>query len=263
MIMKEFYYTLTKSFQELLDKRSIHEKTISVKVEYADDSVKFTDSASASKDDAVKPVGDAVTSADSAAYGPEAKLVARYEGVIGECYTPYPGEFTGTLAQVAALDIENDPVSRSIYLAAMNAVMNKYELADDCRSCDEDEEVRCGEQIANQYKKNNGKVNVLLAGYQPHMMKSLAERFPLRVLDLDPENIGKTFFGVTVEDGKAAYAEATRWAEVVLCSGSSLANGTFFDYVKLPKDVMFYGTTIAGAARVLGLRRTCPFGKND
>jgi hypothetical protein len=145
----------------------------------------------------------------------------------------------------------------------MNAVMNKHELADECLGCGEEEEERCATHIANQYAKNNGNVNVLLAGYQPHMMKALAARFPLRVLDLEPANIGKTIFGVTIEDGITACAEATRWAEVILCSGSALTNGTFFDYVKLPKDVMFYGTTIAGAARALGLRRICPFGKNS
>jgi hypothetical protein len=272
MVMREYYTMLNQSFLELLDRYAIHEKTVSVKadgggVAFGGGATAVGAAGAATPADGAGSAGSvggaSAVAAGGISYTPEVKLTARYEGAIGECYSCCPGEFTGTLSQIAALDIEGDPVARSIYIAATNAVMNKYELADECLSCDEADERRCAEQAANQYKRNNGKVNVLLAGYQPHMMETLAARFPLRVLDLDPENIGKTFFGVTVEDGKAAYADATRWAEVILCSGSSLANGTFFDYAKLPKDVAFYGTTIAGAARVFGLKRLCPFGRNS
>jgi hypothetical protein len=135
-------------------------------------------------------------------------------------------------------------------------------MADDCLSCGEEEKDKCAEHILGQYRKNNGKVNFLLVGYHLNMVKALATHFPLRVLDLDVDNIGKTFFGVTIEDGKEAYADAARWAEVIVCTGSALANGTIFDYIKLPKDIAFYGTSIAGIARIMGLKRICPYGRN-
>ena len=231
MAMKDIYTTLKQVFRERVEAYSALEKT--VRVEGGGQS------------------------------GHEVKLTAEYEGALGECWTSSPADFTGTLGEVLALDIENKPAERSIYLAVLNAVMNKYEMADDCLSCNDSDKERCAAQILQRYKRNNGKVNFLLVGYQPQMAKALATHFPLRVLDLDPENIGKEAHGVTIEDGAAAYADASRWADVILCTGSALANGTIFDYIKLPKDVSFYGTTIAAAARILDIRRVCPFGRNQ
>ena len=238
MAMKDVYDTIKHAFRETVERRNIHDRTVSVSVPgYKDGDY---------------PVLN----------GAEVKMIAEFEGVTGECSTSYPSSFTGTLAQVVEMDMENDPIQRSVYFAALNGVMNKYEMADECQSCVDSDKENCGERIAQQYVRNNGKVNCLLVGYQPYMMKALAEYFPLRVLDLDPDNIGKTHYGVTIEDGTTAYAEATRWAEVILCTGSTLTNGTIHDYIKLPKDVTFYGTTIAGVARILEIRRVCPFGRN-
>ena len=194
--------------------------------------------------------------------GKEVRLSGEYEGVFCECYTSYPGEFSGTVAELTQLDIENKPIDRSIYIAGINAILNRYELADECLRCVESDRDKCADQIVRQFKRNNGSVNCLLAGYQPHMAKALVEALPLRILDLNPTNIGKTVHGITIEDGTTAYQDAIQWAEVIVCSGSALTNGTLYDYLKLPKDVQFYGTTIAGVARMLQLRRICPFGRN-
>ena len=234
----EMYKTLSYSFKEVLDRYGIHKKTVNVEAKGFDGS--------------------------ELPYGKEVTLSAEYAGVIGECSTSFvrsPAQFNGTLLQILELDIENDPYERSIYIASVNAVMNKYKLADDCVGCSHDHKEKCAEYIVHNYKKNNGNVNVLLVGYQPHILEALAANFPVRLLDLDPDNIGKTYFGVTSEHG-ADFADAVRWADVILCTGSSLSNGTITNYVNLPKDVSFYGTTIAGCARVFGLKRLCPYSKN-
>ena len=237
----EMYFLLKQSFKGILEKRSLHDHTVYVKAE--------------------RPADSDAADLD----GKEIKLIADYEGTTGECSTSYTGfasGYKGTLGEVLSLDIENDPHARSVYIAAVNAVMNKLEMADDCVSCVADDKVECAEHIVRQYKKNNGKVNVLLAGYQPQMLEALAANFPVRVLDLDKDNIGKTYFGVTVEDGMEAFSDAAWWAEVILCTGSALSNGTLIKYINMPKDVLFYGTTVASCARVLGLRRMCPFSRN-
>ena len=238
MASKDMYQTLKQSFREIVDKRGIRDKSLTVSTQEA-------------------------AGSDSLGAGKEVKLTANFDGVAGECFTAFPGQFSGTLATIVDMDIENDPVQRSIYIAALNAVMNKYEMADDCLSCGEDDRVKCAQHILNQYRKNNGKVNFLLIGYHPEMAEALATHFPLRILDSDRDNIGKTFFGVTIEDEKEAYSDATGWAGVIVCTSSTLANGTIFDYIKLPKDVAFYGTSIAGTARILGLKRICPYGRNE
>ena len=62
--------------------------------------------------------------------------------------------------------------------------------------------------------------------------------------------------GVTIEDGQN-YEEAIAWATVILCTGSTIINGTITHFSEAGKPVYFYGTTIAGAAVILGLQRLC------
>ena len=48
-------------------------------------------------------------------------------------------------------------------------------------------------------------------------------------------------------------------------TGSTLTNGTFPEFYELAlrgKEILFYGTTIAGTAALLGLKRLCYADKN-
>ena len=85
----------------------------------------------------------------------------------------------------------------------------------------------------------------------------MAENFELRILDLNPANVGQTRYGVTVEHGIDAYEDAVAWADLIVCTGSTLANGSIVRYMDIGKEVVFYGTTLAGAAEILGLKRAC------
>ena len=81
--------------------------------------------------------------------------------------------------------------------------------------------------------------------------------YRVRVMDLNPQNVGQTRCGVMVEDGRTAMKEAVSEADLILCTGSTLSNGTIVDYLDLNKDVLFFGITAAGAAALLGLNRIC------
>ena len=97
-----------------------------------------------------------------------------------------------------------------------------------------------------------------LVGYQPALLEMLAgSGRQVRVLDLNPENVGATRFGVRVEDGARAREDLIQWADLILCTGSTLCNGTLVDYMELPVPVVFFGITLAGSAELLGLRRVC------
>lgn len=238
MTNEEMYRTLKHSFKSIIEMYSIPHKTVSVR---------------APGFDPLKPDTQEIT------------LVGDFDGNTGECSTTYvraAATFEGTLDDVLNLDIENDPYARGIYIAAVNAVMNKYHMADDCVTCSSNSEADCAEYVMHYYKKNNGKPNLLLVGYQETMLELLAQHFPVKVLDLDPDNIGKTFFGVTVEHGVNDYDDSVKWADVILCTGSVISNGTIIKYLNLPKDVIFYGTTIAGFGRVFSLKRLCPYSRN-
>ena len=87
------------------------------------------------------------------------------------------------------------------------------------------------------------------------MVESLAARFPLRVLDMDPDNIGSKKYGATIESPDNT-AEAVAWADLLVVTGTTIVNGSLPVFVG-EKPVIFYGTTIAGAAHLMGWERFC------
>ena len=97
----------------------------------------------------------------------------------------------------------------------------------------------------------------------------LKERVDINTRSLTPEEaigiterrdfIGQTRYGVLVEDGGAPGVSQSicSWADLVLCTGSTVCNGSIVDFLYLKDKILFYGTTLAGAAALLGLPRLC------
>ncbi len=190
--------------------------------------------------------------------GKEVMMQAEFGRGIGQVFTSTPSAFRGTLREVLELDIVGNDHDRVIFVAAMNAVMRELGLCDRSIHCKDNGPEECAVKIADTLKATYGSVKIAQVGYQPALLERLSERFEVRLLDLDPDMIGKTKFGVKILDGKRDYEETVLgWAELVLCTGSTLSNGTIVDYMGLDKEVLFYGTTVAGAAALLGLKRIC------
>ena len=74
---------------------------------------------------------------------------------------------------------------------------------------------------------------------------------------MDSDNIANRKFGITIESPAATEA-AVAWADLLLVTGTTLVNGTLPDFLN-KKPVIFYGTTIAGAAHLMGLERFCAY----
>jgi hypothetical protein len=90
---------------------------------------------------------------------------------------------------------------------------------------------------------------------------SFVENSIVRVLDLSPKNVGQIRFGIKVEHGIENYEEVVHgWADVVLCTGSTICNGSITNFIDIGKDVVFFGITAAGAAQLMGWPRFCPLG---
>ena len=108
-------------------------------------------------------------------------------------------------------------------------------------------------------KKNYGSPKIGLIGYQPAMLERLAENFEVRVVDLDEKNIGADRYGVQVEDGRdfSVTEKICDWADLILCTGSTICNGTIVNFLKYKGKILFFGTTLAGAAPLMGLPRLC------
>lgn len=189
--------------------------------------------------------------------GREVMMQAEFDGSVGQAFTSAPSVFNGTLTEVMGLDIVGDDHDRAIFIAAMNAVTRKLGLCDRTIHCKDDGPEECAVKIADTIMETYGPVKIAQVGYQPALLERLSEKFEVRLLDLNPEMIGKTKSGVKILDGERDREEVVRWADLILCTGSTLSNGTIVDYMDLDKEVLFYGTTAAGAAALLGLKRIC------
>jgi uncharacterized protein (DUF4213/DUF364 family) len=193
--------------------------------------------------------------------GKEIMLQASYEGSRGQAFTDAPALFEGPLDDILAMDLERDPHARGLYLAAMNAVLRHLGCLDHTVHCKDMEPKDCSGRWLEHLKEKYDGGRVALVGYQPWLFQAISadDTFALRVLDLNPDNVGAERFGVVVEHGIDDYREVVReWADVVLCTSSVFANATMDRYIDIGTDVLFYGISGAGAIYLLGLQRFCP-----
>lgn len=192
--------------------------------------------------------------------GKEKLLQASFSGSFGQAFTDQGGYFRGTLEEIIDLPLESH-FDMAVFVATLNAVMRHLGLAERTVHCRDEEPEECAVQLVSFVKEQYGKPKVALVGLQPALMEKLASSFPLRVLDLNPDQIGTTKYDVRIEDGEKDMNEVLQWCDLILATGSTLVNGTILNYVNAGKPVVFYGTTLAGAAPLLGLNRFCACGK--
>ncbi|MEG2923138.1 MAG: DUF364 domain-containing protein [Oscillospiraceae bacterium] len=189
--------------------------------------------------------------------GKELMLQAEFMGSKGQAFTDAPALYSGTLQDVINMDLEKDAHARGLFIATMNAVLCHLGVAQNTVHCKNGEPERCAEQALAWVQEQYGsEVRIALVGYQPALLEQLASKYKLRVLDLNPDNIGQMRYGVKVEDGMD-YKEVCGWADLVLCTGSTICNGTIVNFLNLEKELVFFGTTISAAAKILGLKRMC------
>ena len=191
--------------------------------------------------------------------GKEIMLQAQFGPAFGQAFTDAPSDFSGTLEEVLALDTENDAHSRGLLVATLNAVMRFTGDIDHTVHCRNDELELCAERHAANIHEHFGTPRITLVGYQPALTARLSQEFPLRVLDMNPQFVGTVRSGITIEHGENAYRDAVLdWPELVLCTGSTLCNGSFVNFVDIGRPVIFFGISGAAAARIFGLPRFCP-----
>lgn len=191
--------------------------------------------------------------------GREVMLQARFGEALGQAFTSAPVDFEGSLADVLELDTTHDPQAAGMLVATLNAVLRAVGEIGNTVHCRDDGPELCAERYAALVRERFGTPRIALVGFQPALLARLSKEFSVRVLDLNPEIVGTVRSGVLVEDGMAAYQDVVRdWAELVLCTGSTLCNGSFVNFLDIGKPVLFFGTSRAGAAHVLGAERFCP-----
>lgn len=199
--------------------------------------------------------------------GKEHVIEAVFDKARGQAFTGAPCRWSGTLEELLSLEL-SDLKNRGIFVSAVNAVLRCLGLATGTIHCRDEDPTNCGPQIAGQLEARFGSRRFGIVGLQPAILQGLTKHFSpqaIRVVDLDPDNIGSSKYGVEIWDGSADLLRLAKLSEVGLATGSSIVNGTIDDIIKCFQDegkpLVFFGNTISGAAALLGLDRLCPFGR--
>lgn len=242
MTQTELYSTLKKEFLSLLQKKDLNQENIMI----------TTKSLTAEE-----AIGITTRKDYPILTGKEILLQAKYHSSFGQAFTDSPTDYQGTLEEIANLDIIHDSHARSIFIAALNAVKNELHFTENVIHCKNEGPELCAHHILSYLKNNYENPHILLVGFQPAMMEILANHFSLRVLDLNPINIGSVKNGIAIEHGITDKDAAIEWSDLILCTGSTICNGSIIHYLDLNKDILFFGTTISGSADILNIKRLC------
>lgn len=187
--------------------------------------------------------------------GKEKLMHAEFKGAGGQAFTDHFGHFTGTLKDILDLPLANN-FQKSVFISALNAVLRFQGKTDRTIHCHDNEPVECAWKLVTYIQEKYGKgVAITQIGFQPRMAQHLSLVFPMRLIDLDPDNIGQTKQGVLIE-GPEQTEDAVNGCDLLLVTGTTVANGSI-DMFLDKKPVLFYGTTIAGAAMLMGWDRFC------
>lgn len=189
--------------------------------------------------------------------GKERMMEAEFLGSRGQAFTDMYGVFSGTLEEVGAMELENN-YRRAIFLATLNAISRRLRIVEKTIHCKDFEPPQCAKELASYVRDIFGRPKVALVGLQPRMAEALGQEFELRVTDMDPDNVGTTKFGITIQ-GPEQTARNIAWCDLALVTGSTLTNDTLRDLL-MEKPTVVYGVTIAAPAYFLNLTRFCPYG---
>lgn len=194
--------------------------------------------------------------------GKEKLLETEFRGARGQAYTDMPGNWTCTLKEMLNAPVESN-FDRAMLIAALNAVCAHLGLCGGTIHCKNNEPEECAAQYLACLKQRYPSASkVGLIGLQPSLLQMLSERYETRAVDLDPDTIGTYQGSVLIEDSEEMAEDLIRWADLLVCTGSTVVNASLTDILALTeaydKKILFFGTSIAGTAALLGLDRYCP-----
>ena len=189
--------------------------------------------------------------------GVERLMQAKYRGSLGQAFTDMYGDFSGKLSDIAGMDLTNN-FRRAIFISSLNAVMRHLGLIDKSVHCRDNEPRECSHELVKYIEANYGHPKLAIVGFQPRMVEALSPKFELRVTDMDRDNIGREKFGVLIHSPEKAQ-ENLSWCDVALVTGTTIVNNTI-DQFRISKPVVYYGITISGVAKLLGLNHFCYWG---
>ncbi len=186
--------------------------------------------------------------------GKERMVQAEFRGHHGQAFTDMYGDLTVRLSDIVAGEPENN-FRRAVFISGLNAVMSYLGMIEKTKHCRDEEPKDCSRELAEMIEKEFGNPKIAFAGFQPRMIEALSKRFAMRVTDLDRDNIGRVKFGIPIGGPEETEANL-EWCDLALVTGTTVVNDTIDRFLN-GKPVLFYGVTISGAAKLLGLRQVC------
>ena len=189
--------------------------------------------------------------------GVERLMQAEFRDCRGQAFTDMYGDFSGRLSDIVGMDLTNN-FRRAIFISSLNAVMRYLGLIDKTVHCKDNEPRECSYELVKYIETNYGHPKLAMVGFQPRMVEALSKRFELRVTDMDEDNIGTEKFGVIIQSPEKT-GENLDWCDVALVTGTTIVNNTI-DQFRISKPVVYYGITISGVAKLLGLNHFCYYG---
>ena len=188
--------------------------------------------------------------------GKEKMMQANFSGSYGQAFTDMAYSYSGKTNDLTTMPLKTN-FDRAVLISGLNAVMRELKMADHTIHCKDEGPKQCSLDLVAMVEEEYGEPKIALFGLQPVMAEALSLCFPLRIFDLDDDNIGKEKWGVIVESGHCDMNEVESWADLFLVTGSTVCNGSIVSFLDLKKPVIFFGTSIAGPAVLLGLNRFC------
>lgn len=189
--------------------------------------------------------------------GREVMIEARFLDSAGQAFTDMPGDFSGTIRDVLALGL-TDNFERAIFISSINAVLRHLKWVDRSVHCKDEEPEECARRLVEYVREICPDPRIAFIGLQPAMVDNLARHFPIRVTDLDPDNLGKRKYGVLIEHAGNT-KEVIAWSNIVFATGSTMVNNTYKSVIR-DKPVVLYGVTVSGIAYFTGCRQYCHCG---
>ncbi|NYT03043.1 MAG: hypothetical protein GKC10_09860 [Methanosarcinales archaeon] len=191
--------------------------------------------------------------------GPEVLIETVFEGFAGQAFSLQSGSFEGCLEEVICRPLQSD-FDRAVLASTMNAVLCRLGLIGNTVHCRDDGPARCGRSL-ERWAADQTERPIGLVGLQPALLEALIRavgREALMVSDL--QCAGEERQGVRIRDGLYP-SEIFEQCPLVLITGSTLVNGTIDELLRLARGhdrrAVFYGTTIASAAHLMGWERWC------
>jgi len=186
--------------------------------------------------------------------GKEVMIQANFKGSLGQAFTDMPGNYSGTLKEIFDMSLDNN-FERAVFVSTLNAVLRYLHYISKTVHCRDKEPGDCAAHLIDYVKERFGNPRIAFIGMQPAMVGVLAAQFEIRVVDLDPDNVGQRRCGILIEDA-AHTKEILPWADVILATGTTVVNDTLTPLL-IEKPIIFYGVTIAGVAYLKGYEQYC------